>query len=52
MIRNTLVHIDFQRKKIENLLRKEFSEEETENIFSEINELVDLEIKNEQECNR
>lgn len=44
--------IEDQRDLITEKLRNEFSYKEIANIWTEINELVELEIKAEMECNR
>jgi len=44
--------IEDQRDLITEKLRQEFTYEEIANIWTEINELVELEIKAEMECNR
>jgi hypothetical protein len=43
--------IENQRDLITKLLNKEFSDRETADIWLEINELIDLEINIEKECN-
>jgi len=43
--------IENQRDLITKLLNKEFTEIEVANIWLEINELIDLEINIEKECN-
>jgi energy-converting hydrogenase Eha subunit E len=44
-------YIENQRDLITKLLNKEFTEIEVANIWLEINELIDLEIKVEEDCN-
>jgi hypothetical protein len=44
-------YIENQRDLITKLLNKEFTEIEVANIWTEINELINLEIKVEEDCN-
>jgi energy-converting hydrogenase Eha subunit E len=47
----TSLEIENQRDLITKLLNKEFTEIEVANIWTEINELINLEIKVEEDCN-